>query len=90
MVRLATLIQIAGRYVPFFSNCLTRSLLLCWILRRRGIPNRLCIGVRLKLGILDAHAWVEYAGIPINETQDVSERFVPFAEIASPGPIQLS
>ena len=79
--RIATLVNIAALYVPFPATCLTRSLLLGWILRRRGVVSQLRIGVRLTQGVLDAHAWVEYAGIPINDRPDVGEEFAPFAEL---------
>jgi hypothetical protein len=42
------------------------------------------IGVRLSEGKLDAHAWVEHTGIPINDRPDVSTDFAPFAEPVSP------
>jgi transglutaminase superfamily protein len=88
IVRIATLVNIAALNVPFHSTCLTRSLLLGWILQRRGITSQLCIGVRLTQGVLDAHAWVEYAGVPINDRPDVGEQFAPFTEILPPGAFQ--
>jgi len=51
------------------------------MLRRRGVASQLRIGVRINQGILDAHAWVEYAGTPVNDREDVGEQFSPFAEI---------
>lgn len=88
IVRISTLVNIAARHVPFPATCLTRSLLLRWILRRRGVASQLRIGVRLTQGVLDAHAWVEYAGIPINDRPDVGEQFAPFTEILPPGAFQ--
>lgn len=81
IVRVATLVNIAAVYVPFPATCLTRSLLLGWMLRRRGVASALRIGVRLTQGALDAHAWVECAGIPINDRLDVGDEFAPFAEL---------
>ena len=66
------------------ANCLTRSLYLWWLLRRRGVESELRIGVRLADGALEAHAWVEHAGVPINDRPDVSADFPPFAEPVSP------
>jgi hypothetical protein len=85
IVRIATLVNIAARHVPFPATCLTRSLLLRWMLQRRGVASQLRIGVRMNQGILDAHAWVEYAGNPINDRLDVGEQFTPFAEILPHG-----
>ncbi len=88
IIRIGTLVNIAALYAPFPATCLTRSLLLGWMLRRRGVASQLRIGVRLTQGALDAHAWVEYAGIPINDRPDVGEQFVPLAEIVPPGAFQ--
>ncbi len=81
IIRLATLVNIAASQTPIPATCLTRSLLLGWMLRRRGIASQLRIGVRMAQGTLDAHAWVEYAGIPINDQLDVGEQFAAFDEI---------
>jgi hypothetical protein len=40
-------------------NCLRHSLVLCAMLRRRGAPARLCIGVERQGDGLAAHAWVD-------------------------------
>jgi hypothetical protein len=34
--------------------------------------------VQLADGHLLAHAWVEYAGHPLNDAPDVAERYAPF------------
>jgi hypothetical protein len=88
IVRIATLVNIAALRLPLPATCLTRSLLLGWLLRRRGVASQLRIGVRLAQGVVEAHAWVEYAGIPINDRADVGERFTPFAQIPPPGVFQ--
>jgi len=54
------------------------------LLRRRGIDSQLRIGVRLTGGALEGHAWVEYAGVPVNDRLDVSADFTPFALSVSP------
>jgi hypothetical protein len=77
--RTSELINLAARHGIFQATCLTRSLLLEWMLRRRGVAAEMRIGVRLNGGRLDAHAWVEHAGIPVNDRPDVAERFRPFA-----------
>ncbi len=88
IVRTATLVNIAAQRFPFPPTCLTRSLLLGWVLRRNGIASQLRIGVRLAEGAVEAHAWVEYAGVPVNDRPDVGERFAPFAEILPAGAFQ--
>jgi len=82
--RIGKLVNSAAHHALGPANCLTRSLYLWWLLRRRGINSQLRIGVRLNQGTLDAHAWVEHAGIPINDRPDVSTDFAPFAEPVSP------
>jgi len=84
LARLGTPVNSAAHHALGPANCLTRSLYLWWLLRRRGINSQLRIGVRLNQGTLDAHAWVEHAGIPINDRPDVSTDFAPFAEPVSP------
>ena len=74
---IGALVNIAGRYAPGPSTCLTRSLLLRWLLRGRGICSELRIGVRLQQGEFQAHAWVEHQGRPINEAEDIGLRFSP-------------
>lgn len=82
---LGALTNLAARRSPFPATCLTRSLLLEWMLRRRGVPAQLRIGVRLAQGSLDAHAWVEVAGEPINDEPDIACRFAPFAGLSADG-----
>jgi hypothetical protein len=60
------------------GNCLTRSLYLLWLLRRRGVMSDLRIGMRLTNGQLNAHAWVDVAGQPVNDAKDIGERFAAF------------
>ena len=74
-------VNIAARHTPFPATCLTRSLLLGWLLRRRGVASDLRIGVRLTNGVLDAHAWVECAGLPVNDQPDIAAQFASFGDI---------
>jgi hypothetical protein len=39
-----------------------RSLLLFWVLKARGEPAELLIGVNKKTGALQSHAWIETQG----------------------------
>ena len=82
--RLGTLINSAAHHALGPANCLTRSLYLWWLLQRKGVHSQLRIGVRLTDGVLEAHAWVEHAGIPINDRQDVGATFTAFVEPVSP------
>ena len=74
-------VNIAARHSPFPVTCLSRSLLLDWLLRRRNVARKLRIGVRMTEGILDAHAWVECEDVPVNDRSDVNAQFVSFGDL---------
>lgn len=78
---LGELVNIAARNTLGPRTCLTRSLLLGWLLRRRGVQSQLRIGVRLTQGALDAHAWVECEGVPVNDRPGVSAQFASFGDL---------
>ena len=78
------MVRIAARYNLIRLNCLPQSLALWWLLRRQGIGSDLRIGVIPKEGRLEAHAWVEFQGVPLNDQDDVHERFTPFHETITP------
>jgi len=77
--RAAALVRSAGLCGMLDRRCLTQSLTLWWLLRRRGIESEICIGVRKVGDSLEAHAWVEHSGIVLGEERDVSQRFTPLA-----------
>jgi len=72
------LVNVAARHAPWPATCLTRSLVLVRMLRERGAAARLRIGVRVVDGALDAHAWAELGGVPVNDAPDVGSKFAPF------------
>ena len=65
-------------------TCLTRSLLLRWLLRLYGMSSDLRFVVRLEGDGLLAHAWVEKDGIPLNDRPDVVERYAAFDQPVVP------
>ena len=72
----ARLVQAAARYSPFRPACLPQSLVLWWLLRRQGLAGELHIGVKPPQGYrLEAHAWVEFQGLVLNDSEDVARRF---------------
>ena len=82
---LGALVNAAAHHTLGPANCLTRSLYRVWRLRREGIDCQLRIGVRLNDGVLDGHAWVECAGVPINDRRDVGAYFSAFHPPLPPG-----
>jgi hypothetical protein len=74
----------AANHVLGSATCLTRSLLLRWLLRRYGTPSDLRIGVRFEEGELAAHAWVEKDGIPLNDRPELVSRYAAFDQPVAP------
>lgn len=73
------MVDAASRRGIVHGNCLSRSMALWWLLRRRGAPANLRIGARKIGNQFEAHAWVEMAGRAINDSDDVQTRYAPFA-----------
>ena len=80
----ARLVAAAAARQPFAVSCLPRSLTLWWMLRRRGIPTELHLGVRNESGNIEAHAWLEADGVVLNDTPDVRDRYAAFDPIRWP------
>jgi hypothetical protein len=80
---LARLVAIASRHGVVRGNCLSQSLTLQRLLRRQCIASELRIGVRRAGAALEAHAWVELDGRPLNDSADVAQRYAPFDGLAS-------
>ncbi|MCI0402832.1 MAG: lasso peptide biosynthesis B2 protein [Acidobacteria bacterium] len=57
--RVAHLVDAVYRQLPVEPTCLTRSLVLYRLLRARGIPCQLRIGLRRNQSALEGHAWTE-------------------------------
>jgi hypothetical protein len=78
---LARIVHGAANRNPFHPNCLTRSLVLCRLLRRQGLAAGLRLGVAKPGGTFAAHAWVEHGGVALSEADSVAERYASFDEI---------
>jgi hypothetical protein len=84
--RLGQLVRIAANHGPYRATCLRQSLALLFLLRRRGWPAELRIGVRREGDGLDAHAWVELEGFALNDIAEAAGRFAPLDGSYSPQP----
>jgi hypothetical protein len=73
--RLHYLVSLAAHLHLFSVTCLNRASTIHWMLTRRGIESRLCIGMNRSQDGIHAHAWVEIMGQPIGESEDIDERF---------------
>jgi hypothetical protein len=69
-------VAMAAAFYPGRAQCLERSLVLYYVLRRQGVPVRYCHGVQPSP--LTAHAWVEYGGEVVN---DVAEHVREFSRL---------
>jgi hypothetical protein len=78
--RLARLAAAAYRCLPVPSTCLRVSLVLFVMLRRRGWPAELRIGVRKLCDTLDAHAWIEHDGVVVGSPVDPRYHTLPLPE----------
>lgn len=73
--RLHRLVELASRLHPFPMTCLPRALTLRRLLAWYGFPSLLRIGVAGKGSGMQAHAWIDVAGVPVGEAKDVAEKF---------------
>lgn len=60
------------------KSCLRRSLVAWWWLRWLRVDSEVRLGVSLDAGGGRAHAWLEHAGTPVNDVDDVRDRY-PFS-----------
>jgi hypothetical protein len=72
---IAHAVNIGANHGVYRATCLRRSLLVFWYLRSFNMACKIRFGVRLVNGDLEAHAWVEWQDIVINDERDVIERF---------------
>ena len=79
--RLGWLVNIAARHGPYSATCLRQSLALWWLLRRRGLPAELRIGVGKEDARMRAHAWVELAGRVINDRASIATDYVVYQDL---------
>src|SRR3984885_5239219 len=70
--------EAAARNLFVTTNCLEQSLVLWWLLRRRGIAADLRIGARKEFDRFEAHAWVEADSAVLNDATAEHRHFVPF------------
>jgi len=77
ITRLSALVDLATRVTHGQSRCLPRSVLLFWLLKARGEPARLLIGVSKVASTLESHAWIETQGRIMGDRPEMTARFVP-------------
>jgi len=73
----ANIVKIATKYYNW-ATCLRKSLVLWYLLRLQGIAAQLQIGTKLDGGEFQAHAWVEYQGNVVGDSQEVQQYYATF------------
>jgi hypothetical protein len=78
-LRIARVVRIAASRGPFRARCLPKSLLLWWLLRRRGMQPALRLGVQRDASGIRAHAWVELHGLVLSDhAGNIAGDYAPF------------
>jgi hypothetical protein len=72
-------VTVAAAYYPRRALCLEQSLTLFVLLRRHGVRAELRLGVQPRP--FYAHAWIEVAGRPISELEDLPLTFAAFPSL---------
>lgn len=72
-------VAVAGAFYPRRALCLEQSLTLFLLLRRRGVPAELRLGVQPRP--FRAHAWIEAGGRPIGEPASLPLTLVAFPSL---------
>jgi hypothetical protein len=80
--KVAYLVNVAAYNLPVRANCLQRSLVLWWMLRREGIISKVRFGARKESNGLTAHAWVELNEIVLNDSDDIAQKYIPLTSNA--------
>jgi hypothetical protein len=70
--------EAVSRHLIFHTSCLEQSLVLWWLVARRGMPAELRIGARKQAERFEAHAWVELGSLVLNDSGDAHLHFAPF------------
>jgi Transglutaminase-like superfamily len=65
VARTAWLVEIAAHRCLPRPTCLAKALVVFSLLKRRGLPAELVIGVSKTRGLLEGHAWVELGGVAV-------------------------
>ena len=80
-VDIAERVARAAAFFPGRALCLEQSLVLHYVLRRAGIQSVLRLGVMGRP--FGAHAWVEHAGAPLNESPERTRQYATFGDLGA-------
>lgn len=80
---IARLVRVAAELGPVRARCLPQSLVLRWLLVRRGTAARIVFGARKAGDEMQAHAWVEVDGVALSEDHGIHRDFAPLNELVA-------
>jgi hypothetical protein len=86
----ARMIGIAAAMGICPAHCLQRSLALWLMMQKEGICTDVFFGVWKGGSGVIAHAWVELAGVVLNDDQDVRDNYVAIRSVFSAAGLQMS
>ena len=72
------MVRAAAHYGLARPSCLAESLTLWYLLRKHGINAGIRIGVRKQAESFEAHAWVEYEGLALNQDSSLHQHYTAF------------
>jgi len=76
--RTCRMISAAARHGIAHPTCLVESLALWYLLQKQGIPADFRIGVRKLTNKFEAHAWVEFGGVALNQPEEPHRHYAAF------------
>jgi hypothetical protein len=79
----ARLVRVAAERGPYRARCLPQSLVLHWLLQRRGVASRIVFGARKADEQMQAHAWVEVNGVTLSQDHGAYRDFSPLDELVT-------
>lgn len=88
--RTARMVHAALRYGVVRSTCLAESLALWYLLRKQRVNAELRIGVRKTGQKFEAHAWVEFEGVALNQPEAQHRHYAAFDNAFSDLPRETS
>ncbi len=71
----ARMVSVAANHGIYRANCLKKSLVLWWLLKRKGIEAGLHIGVQKEGELLNAHSWVDINGNVLIDDENTIQDF---------------
>ena len=75
----ARMVAVAAGHGAYKANCLKQSLVLWWMLARRGIKSEIVFGVQKEsVNNFNAHAWVECNEVNLSDSEEVQLKFASF------------